>query len=125
MEEAINTAPIATWVGEHFYWVMIGILILNLTQRKYQKQAQKKRFATLYLAIATFVLYSAAMLVLNYGGSDFMFLIAAAAVLIAIVILKDQVFPFRLRSRVDGRWLNFQEIFYDDGDGDSPDDASG
>lgn len=118
--EAAQSTPVAFWVGEHFYWVMIGILVINLMQRKHQAHAEKKRFATLYLALAVFAVYVAAQLVLNYGGSDALFLLIAAVVLVGLVYFHDRTFPFRLRSPIDRRWLTMQEILFDDAHGDRP-----
>lgn len=112
----------ANWVAERFYWAMIIILIINLMQRRYQNTAQKKRFATLYLAMGVFVVYVAAELVRNYGMTDLVFLIVAVAVVAVLVVFRSRTFPFRLRSSRDGRWHTFNEILFDDdhGDGEEP-----
>ena len=116
--DGTHTAPIAFWIGEHFYWVMIGILVLNLMQRRHQKQAEKKRFATLYLAIAIFCIYAGAQLIVNYGGRDPLFFAITAVVLAVVLYFRKHTFPFRLRSTVDGRRLSWQEILFDDLNGD-------
>jgi len=117
------TTPIADWVAERFYWAMIIILIINLMQRRHQDQAAKKRFATLYLAIATFIIYVAAEMVRNYGMTDFVFIAIAIAVVVVLVVYRAHTFPFRFRSTRDRRWHTFNEILFDDehGDGDRSD----
>lgn len=121
--ESLQTTPIADWVSDRFYWVMIVILIINLMQRRHQARAEKKRFATLYLALAVFLIYTGAELVRNYGGGDLLFLGIGVVVVLLVVVFHEHTFPFRLRSARDGRLLNTSEILFDDkhGDGDSQD----
>lgn len=124
--EQITSTPISNWVAERFYWVMIVILIINLMQRRYQDQAAQKRFATLYLAIGTFIIYVAAEFVRNYGFTDLVFGVVLVAVSAVLIVYRAHTFPFRLRSSVDGRWHTFNEILFDDehGDGKTTEEAT-
>ena len=116
--------PIAAWVADTFYWVFIAILVVNLTQRRHQSKAEKKRFATLYLGLATFVFFILAQTIVRFGGRDWMLIPSAAFIAAAVYVLREHTFPFRLRSPVDGRRLTFQEILYDDNHGDAPPDSA-
>ena len=43
--------PLTLFLQKYLYWLLLAVLALNLFQRRYQQQAQRKRFATLYLAM--------------------------------------------------------------------------
>ena len=123
MTEAAAYPPIAAWVADTFYWVFIAVLVVNLTQRRHQSKAEKKRFATLYLGLAVFVFFILAQMIVRFGGADWMLVPAAVLVLATVYALREHTFPFRLYSPVDGRRLTFQEILYDDNHGDAPPDT--
>ena len=113
---------IAAWLTEKFYWLFLAILVLNLTQRRHQKRAEKKRFATLYLAVAALLFYAFVHSIVRFGGRDWMLLPGALATVAILYVLREHTFPFRLRSPVDGRRLTMQEILYDDNHGDGAPD---
>mgnify|MGYP006290860989 CR=1 FL=1 len=129
--EPTNTAPVAFWFGERVYWIFLGLMFLNLLQRRHQARVRKKRMATLLLGIALFALLVAAQSIHYFGGSDWMFYLAVAGFAAVVYAYRDKMLPFRLRSPVDGRLHTFHEIVFDDehGDGgagedDAEDDAS-
>ncbi|TVQ40565.1 MAG: hypothetical protein EA384_02510 [Spirochaetaceae bacterium] len=105
---------ISEFVSRNFYWVFLGILIVNLTQRKHRGTAQKKRLATLYLSIAALVLYSAGQLVLNYGATDLYFLPVAVVVVAVVFRFREHTFPFTLRCVQSGKRLDMNTILYRD-----------
>lgn len=116
--ETTAAAPIAVWVAERAYWVFLGVMILNIIQRRYQKHVKKKRLATLIIGIALFGVLIAGHTVNELNGADWMFYLAVAAIIAILVYHRDKTFPFRFRSKRDGRWLSFQEILFDDEHGD-------
>jgi hypothetical protein len=87
-------------------------------QRKHQKYAEKKRFATLYLALAAFALLLGAQAILTFGGRDFFLIPLAGAVLGTLWYFRERTFPFRATSPVDGRRLTWHEILFQDNHGD-------
>jgi hypothetical protein len=110
----LQSSIVSQFVSDTFYWVFMGILVLNLTQRKYQKTAGKKRMATLYLAIAALAIYSAAQLSLLYELGDGLFAAFAIVVLGAVYVLRAYTFPFTLICQRTGRRLDFHNILYND-----------
>jgi hypothetical protein len=117
-----NTAPVAVWVAERLYWVFLGMIFVNVLQRKHQKYAQKKRMATLSLAVGLFLLLVAGQTINVLGGADWMFYVAVVLFVGVVYYYRDRMLPFRLRSAVDGRWLQSHEILFDDAHGDGPKD---
>lgn len=118
MEIDTSFAPVATFLAEALYWLFIGLLLLNVVQRKHQKYAEKKRFATLYLALAAFALLLGAQAILTFGGRDFFLIPLAGAVLGTLWYFRERTFPFRATSPVDGRRLTWHEILFRDNNGD-------
>jgi hypothetical protein len=122
--EPQNTAPIAAWFAERVYWVFLGVMLLNIIQRKHQAQAGKKRMATLLVGVSLFGLLVVAQSINHFGGSDILFYIALVGYAAVLYTYRDRMLPFRIKSPVDGRWLNFQEIMFDDLHGDGPKESS-
>lgn len=118
MEIDTSFAPFAAFLAEALYWVFIGLLLLNVVQRKHQKYAEKKRFATLYLALAAFALLLGAQAILTFGGRDLFLIPLAGAVLGTLWYFRERTFPFRVISPVDGRRLTWHEILFQDNHGD-------
>lgn len=114
------SAPVAVWFAERIYWVFLGLMLLNVIQRKHQKKAGKKRMATLLLGVALFVLLAVAQTINHFGGTDMLFYLAILAFAAVVFAYRDKMWPFRFRSAVDGRWLTTNEILFDDNHGDGP-----
>lgn len=110
----LQSTILVEFVAQYFYWVFLAILILNMTQRKHQRTAQKKRMATLYLAIAALVIYAGAELCRQYAFGDGVMVAVILAVLAAVFILRDRTFPFTLTCQCTGRRLDWNSILYRD-----------
>ena len=118
MQSLLTDTTLSAHLTDVLYWTFLAILLLNILQRKHQKKAHRKRFATLYLALAIFALLMVSQLILIYEGGDWMLLPGFAAVSAVMYRYRGKIFPFRLRSPADGRRLTWDEIFYDDNHGD-------
>lgn len=114
MMETVGATPIASWLGRGLYWVFLGIMVLNLTQRKYQERVHRKRFATLFIGLMVFALYIGAKSIEVYSGRDWMLLPVIAAMFAIGYRFQDRVWPFRFRCPDTGRRLEMNEILYDD-----------
>lgn len=118
MSAQLTDTTIAGYLSDGLYWAFLAMLLLNILQRKHQQKAQRKRFATLYLALGVFGLLIVTQLILIYGGADWMLVPGFAAVGAVVYQYREHTFPFRLHSPVDGRRLTWDEILYDDNHGD-------
>lgn len=105
---------ITQFVSDYLYWVFLGVIFVNLTQRKHRETAARKRTATVYLAIAAFLVHTTSNLILVYEGSDLLMLAAVATAVGAIAYFREHAFPFRLRCRVSGRLLDLNTVLYRD-----------
>ena len=110
----LQSTILIEFVSRYFYWVFLAILILNMTQRKHQKTAQKKRMATLYLAIAALVIYAGAELCRQYALGDGVMVAVILAVVAAVAVLRNHTFPFTLTCQCTGRRLDWNTILYRD-----------
>ncbi len=122
--EPQNTAPIAAWFADRVYWVFLGMMLLNIIQRRHQAKVRKKRMATLLIGVSLFVLLAAAQTINHFGGSDALFFVVLAGYTAVLYTYRKQMLPFRIKSSVDGRWLTVQEILFDDLHGDGPEETS-
>ncbi|MEX2442086.1 MAG: hypothetical protein WD492_00665 [Alkalispirochaeta sp.] len=118
MDIQLSDTTIAGYLSDGLYWVFLAMLLLNILQRKHQKKAEKKRFATLYLALGLFGLLIVSQLIVIYDGADWMLVPGFAAVAAVVYRYRRHTFPFRLYSPADGRRLTWDEILYDDTHGD-------
>jgi uncharacterized membrane protein len=108
----LNT--VTTFVSENILYLLLAVLVLNMFQRRYQQHAQKKRFATLYIAILILVLMVGTVLIVYLNLPDILFLPLLAVLVVVGYRFKKQVFPFRLNCRLCGERLTGKRIlFYD------------
>ncbi len=114
-----TATPIAEQVGQIFYWTFLGVILLNVVQRRHQNTGGNKRMATLYIALGVFVVFLTSQAILIYGGRDWMLVPATILVVAVLYYYREKTFPFRWRSPLDGRRLTWDEILYHDDHGDS------
>lgn len=105
---------IAQWLFDNIFWFFLALVLLNFLQRRHGSAAQKKRFATLYLAIAVFLIQLLAGLVAEQGLDQLWLIAGAAVVLGALILFREHTFPFRLTCAVSGERLDFETILYKD-----------
>lgn len=118
MTTLLTDNVIADFLTDILYWTFLAMLLLNIIQRKHQKKAERKRFATLYLALAIFGLLIVSQLIVIYDGADWMLVPGFALIALVVYRYRRHTFPFRLHSPRDGRLLTWEEILYDDHHGD-------
>ena len=105
---------VIAFLADQFYWVFLAILLVNVFQRRHHSKAVKKRFATLYLGAAAFVIFLMANAVVEFGLPDWSLIFGIAAVILVLYIYRSHTFPFTLRCRRSGKMLDFQTILYRD-----------
>ena len=106
--------PVSQFIVDNFFWVFIAILVLNLMQRRYRKEVERKRSATLYLAIIVFLLNIYAYGVIRLQLSDFFIAGYAVVAIVVIVRFKNIFFPFAYHCRECHRVMDFNRIVYFD-----------
>ncbi len=99
---------------ELFTWLMLFIILLNISQRKFPR-SDAKRKATLLIAVDFLAVYALTALVSIWQLPPWMDLICLAIGIAAAVIFRKSVWPFRLHCRSCGRRLDFNHIIgYDE-----------
>jgi uncharacterized membrane protein len=105
---------VTTFVAEKSIYLLLAVLVLNMSQRRYQKHAQNKRLATLYIAILILVLMVGTTLIVYLDLPDIIFVLLLAALILVGYRFRKQIFPFRLNCRVCAQRLSGKRIlFYD------------
>ncbi len=96
------------------YWIIIGVLFLNLMQRKHYPHAAKKRMATLLLTVLILVLNIFIALILQFKLPDWAVI---PAVLITVTIgflIRKRLIIFKIKCVECKKQLTFNNIFYND-----------
>lgn len=106
--------PVSNFIVSYFYWLFLAILVVNLMQRRYRAKAQRKRFATLYIAILVFVLYIYAFTLIRFNLSDWLLLIYGGAAGVLIGVYRRAFLPFALHCVSCGATLPFDRVVYAD-----------
>ena len=110
MSESTVSAFIIDW----FPWLLIAILLFNQLQKRYLETGEKKRFASLYIALLVLAVFIAAALVLRFNLTD-LFLVPVIALLAAAVwIYRGKVFPYASRCTHCGKRLGMSRILFHD-----------
>jgi hypothetical protein len=105
---------VSNLIVEYFYWVFLAILALNVMQRRRGREAQQKRFATLYLAIMVFVFYIYAYGIIRLGLSDWYLLVYLGISVGLIAMFRSVFLPFTLRCRACKQVLSFNRVVFSD-----------
>ena len=105
---------VTTFVAERSLYLLLAVLVVNMFQRRYQKTAEKKRFATLYIAILILALMVGTVLIVFFDLPDVLFLPLLAVLVLIGYRFRSKVFPFQLKCRNCGERLSGKRIlFYD------------
>jgi len=105
---------LTTFVSQRILYLLLAVLLVNMFQRRYQKTAQNKRFATLYIAILILALMVGTVLIVSFDLPDVLFLPLLAVLVLIGYRFRKKVFPFRLNCRNCGDRLSGKRIlFYD------------
>ncbi len=103
------TSMILQMIERYYNWALIGILLLNLTQRKIPN-SHKKRTATLYLAAVLLLFELGAVTILTRGWSHYLAIPLALVCLLIIYLLRNRAWPFRLRCVSCNAKLDFNHV---------------
>jgi amino acid transporter len=102
------------FLAKYLLYLVLLILVLNMAQRRYHRQSQRKRMGTFYLAILVLALMVGCIVIVYFRLPDWLVLPLIAALALLGYAYRRYVFPFRLRCRVCGRPLPFQRILFFD-----------
>jgi 8-oxo-dGTP diphosphatase len=103
---------IAIKLSQPLYYLMMAVLIANLTQRKHVKHGNKKRLATLWMAGILLFLQVELVLIQHFQLSD-VFLIPSFIFAFALVyLLRLKILVFKIRCASCNEKMNFNKIVY-------------
>ena len=105
---------VTTFVAQRTLYLLLAVLVINMFQRRYQKTAQNKRFATLYIAILILALMVGTVLIVSFDLPDVLFLPLLAVLILIGYRYRTKVFPFRLNCRSCGERLSGKRILFHD-----------
>jgi hypothetical protein len=105
---------VTTFVSDNIIYLLLAVLVVNMVQRRYQKYAQMKRLATLYIAILILALMVGTVLIVYLHLPNIVFLPLLAVLILTGYRFRKKVFPFRLNCKSCGERLSGKRIlFYD------------
>ncbi|MCX7786289.1 MAG: hypothetical protein N2442_01175 [Spirochaetes bacterium] len=109
--------PISDGIAKLAYFLFMGILLLNVAQKRSGNKGLQKRTATLYLGIGILVLYLGAGAI-RYSSRlfqiplpDYLILAILGVVLGVLYLYRDKTFPFLRRCKKCGSPLSLNQIF--------------
>ncbi|AEC01274.1 8-oxo-dGTP diphosphatase [Parasphaerochaeta coccoides] len=100
---------IVRFLAENYLWIIIAILAVNMTQRKYPG-TDKKRRATVYIALGALLLNISAVFVLQNEMTHWLVAVAAIILLVAGFFLRKWVWPFRLHCAGCGKRMDYAHV---------------
>ncbi|OQX29876.1 MAG: hypothetical protein B0D92_01395 [Spirochaeta sp. LUC14_002_19_P3] len=110
----MNTLKISSLLLDAGLWPLIVLLVINLTFRKYGKAAAVKRMASLYHAIAVFIITSLAALIVKWQLTDLYLGLGTVLVIGIMVVFRKQVFPYQRTCAACSAQLDLKTIYYMD-----------
>jgi len=106
--------PITLFLQKNLFYLLLAVLALNLFQRRYQKLSERKRFATLYLAMLVLAWMILVIVVVAFGWPDWLLVPFTLALAGVGAIFHRHTFPFRLRCARCGQSLEAKRILFHD-----------
>lgn len=97
------------FLTNNFSWLLILVLLLNMSQRKIP-QTDRKRQSTIYIAVILMVFYLAITIVSSRNLPWWILIIVAVVLVIAAYIFRSRVWPFTLHCRDCGAKLKYEYI---------------
>lgn len=99
-------------LSQPLYYLMMAVLIANLTQRKHVKHGNRKRLATLWMAGILLFLQVELVLIQHFKLSD-MFLVPSVIFAAALtILLRSKLVVFRTKCVNCNGKMNFNKIIY-------------
>jgi len=103
---------IAEKLSQPLYYLMMAVLIANLTQRKHVKHGNRKRLATLWVAGILLFLQVELVMIQHFEMSD-IFLIPSFIFALALVyLLKAKILVFRTKCASCNEKMSFNKTVY-------------
>jgi 8-oxo-dGTP diphosphatase len=106
--------PITLFLQKNLFYLLLAVLALNLLQRRYQKLSERKRFATLYLAMLVLSWMVGVIVVAALAWPDWLLLPFTLALAAVGVALRRHTFPFRFRCVRCGAGLEARRVLFFD-----------
>lgn len=94
-------------------WLLMAVLVFNLSQRKHLSHGERKRIATLFIAGGVMALYGSTIVITRFDLPHWLFLPAAAAVGTVFVWKKD-LLPYTKHCVRCGEKLSPMRFLYYD-----------
>lgn len=98
-------------------YLLIAVMIFNMSQRSHIEHGEGKRFASLYVAGLLLMLHLAMLMIGRYfpaGGGEWILIPTGAVILAGLFLLRKKIFRFRRTCASCGTKLPMKTILYYD-----------
>jgi len=106
----MNGEQILQKISDEYLWLLVGILMVNLYQRRSPFNVDKKRLSTVYIACLAFLFEIFLILILAKSLPTWLIFPSLAIVILLGYILREKVWPYKLYCSKCGKRMNFTEI---------------
>ena len=105
---------VLNFFAEFFTWIMLFVILLNISQRKIPHSENKRR-ATILLAVLFLAVYVMLVLRMQWNLPSWTEWLLIAALFAVIIIFRKVFWPFRLHCTKCGKRLDYNHIIgYDE-----------
>ena len=112
--DILTSATFSTLVSQYLYWFFLGLVMVYLTQRPHREHGRAKQTAVSYYLYGTLFLYFISITVVEFNAGDIFFYLGLGFVLALFWYFRKSTFPFSLRCKKSGRFLDMKTFLYDD-----------
>jgi len=106
----MNGEQILQKISDEYLWVLVGILMVNLYQRRSPFEVNDKRLSTVFLACLAFLYEIFIIIILSQSLPTWLAIPTLAIVILLGYILRAKVWPFKLHCTKCGKRMTFTEI---------------
>jgi 8-oxo-dGTP diphosphatase len=101
-------------INSVLYWAIIGILLLNIMQRKHHPHVEKKRTATVMLAVLVLILNMFAALILQFELPQWTLIPALLVPITVGYLMRSKLLVFTLNCTECDERLSMNNVLYHD-----------
>lgn len=110
----MDNNTVSLWIAGLGIWPLVIVLVPNLFFRRYKQPTSKKRMASLYQAIAVFIITTVAAFIADRGLTDVYLYAGILIVAVILFFMRARVFPYRLNCGKCGIRLDMRAIYFMD-----------
>jgi hypothetical protein len=110
IEPIFGLNPVSFVIIKFLPFIILLFILLNMIQKRFLRNWEPKRLATLYLIFVTGGIIIVSVFVVRFGLPDFIYIPLLPAVAALLIVKRKHFFPFSIRCGSCGKMVTPREL---------------